>query len=72
MRAVTQRNKIIKDYKYDTSLSVMLDIFDGPWPVSVYDTKTKTYHPQETGFDCTAFTVQQLIAILGKENVVLK
>lgn len=28
MRAVTQRNKIIKDYKYDTSLSVMLDIFE--------------------------------------------
>lgn len=28
MRAVTQRNRIIKDYKYDTSLSVMLDIFE--------------------------------------------
>ncbi|MBP3705730.1 MAG: DNA replication/repair protein RecF [Clostridia bacterium] len=28
MRAVTQRNKIIKDYKYDTSLSIMLDVFE--------------------------------------------
>lgn len=27
-RAVTQRNKIIKDYKYDSSLSVMLDVFE--------------------------------------------
>ena len=27
-RAVTQRNKIIKDYKYDGSLSVMLDVFE--------------------------------------------
>lgn len=28
VRAVTQRNKIIKDYKYDSSLSIMLDIFE--------------------------------------------
>lgn len=28
MRAVTQRNKIIKDYKYDGTLSVMLDVFE--------------------------------------------
>lgn len=28
MRAVTQRNKIIKDYRYDSSLSVMLDVFE--------------------------------------------
>ena len=28
MRAVTQRNKIIKDYKYDSSLCVMLDVFE--------------------------------------------
>ncbi len=27
-RAVTQRNQIIKDYKYDGSLSVMLDVFE--------------------------------------------
>lgn len=27
-RAVVQRNKIIKDFKYDTSLSVMLDVFE--------------------------------------------
>lgn len=28
MRAVTQRNKIIKDYKYDSTLSIMLDVFE--------------------------------------------
>ncbi len=28
LRAVTQRNKIIKDYKYDSSLCVMLDVFE--------------------------------------------
>lgn len=28
LRAVTQRNKIIKDFKYDSSLSVMLDVFE--------------------------------------------
>ncbi len=29
IRAVTQRNQIIKDYKYDGSLAVMLDVFEG-------------------------------------------
>ena len=28
VKALTQRNKIIKDYKYDPSLSVMLDVFE--------------------------------------------
>lgn len=28
LRAVTQRNRIIKDYKYDSTLSVMLDVFE--------------------------------------------
>jgi len=28
VRAVTQRNKIIKDFKYDSTLSVMLDVFE--------------------------------------------
>ena len=27
-RAITQRNKIIKDYKYDSTLSIMLDVFE--------------------------------------------
>jgi hypothetical protein len=34
--------------------------------------QTKSYHAQEVGFDCTDFTIGELIAILGKENVVLK
>ncbi len=28
VRAVTQRNKIIKEYKYDSTVSVMLDVFE--------------------------------------------
>ncbi len=28
MRAVAQRNKIIKDFKYDSTLSIMLDVFE--------------------------------------------
>lgn len=28
-RAVTQRNQIIKDYKYDSTVSIMLDVFEG-------------------------------------------
>lgn len=28
LRAVTQRNKVIKEYKYDTTLSIMLDVFE--------------------------------------------
>ncbi len=28
LRAVTQRNKLIKDYKYDSTLSVMLEVFE--------------------------------------------
>lgn len=28
LRAVTQRNKIIKDYRYDSTISVMLDVFE--------------------------------------------
>lgn len=28
LRAVTQRNKIIKDYRYDGTISVMLDVFE--------------------------------------------
>lgn len=28
IRAVSQRNKIIKDYKYDSTISVMLDVFE--------------------------------------------
>lgn len=50
----------------------ILDIFDGTLPVSVFSAEDKTYHKQELGFDVTAFTVGELILILGEENVVLK
>ncbi len=50
----------------------ILAIFEGTLPVSIFDAATKTYHKQEVGFDLTAFTLAELRAILGEENVVLK
>lgn len=50
----------------------ILDIFEGSLPVSVFDAATKVYHKQENGFDLTPFTLAELQAILGEENVVLK
>ena len=50
----------------------MVEIFDGPLPVSVYDASKAAYQKLETGFDLTDFTLRELISILGKENVVLK
>ncbi|MBQ9099661.1 MAG: DNA polymerase III subunit alpha [Clostridia bacterium] len=51
---------------------VILDIFDGVLPVSVYNTETKAYQKQAIGFDLTDFTLRELVTILGAENVVLK
>jgi DNA polymerase-3 subunit alpha len=53
-------------------VKVVLDIFDGDLPVSVYDASTASYQKMEIGFDLSPFTLQELISILGKENVVLK
>ena len=53
-------------------VKTILEIFEGSVPVSVYDSKTGSYHKQELGFDSTPFTVNELIVLLGAENVVLK
>ncbi len=50
----------------------MVEIFEGALPVSLYDAAKGTYHRLEGGFDLTRFTLNELISILGKENVVLK
>ncbi len=50
----------------------ILEIFEGTLPVSVYDASTKTYHKQQLGFDCTAYTLSELKNILGTDNVVPK
>ncbi len=50
----------------------LLEIFEGGVPVSVYDASQKTYHAQELGFDCTAYTIGELQKLLGVENVVLR
>ncbi|MBE6690939.1 MAG: DNA polymerase III subunit alpha [Ruminococcaceae bacterium] len=51
---------------------IILDIFDGALPVSVYDASSSAYVKMEQGFDLSPYTLQELISILGKENVVLK
>ncbi len=61
----------MQDEKWQRA-KVILDIFDGALPVSVYDASKAAYQKQEQGFDLTRFTLNELIAILGKENVVLK
>lgn len=53
-------------------VSNLLGIFEGTLPVSVYDASSKSYHKQETGVDCTPYTIGELQKILGAENVVLK
>ena len=53
-------------------VKTILEIFEGAVPVAVYDNVTSSYHRQEIGFDPTQFTVNELVALLGAENVVLK
>jgi DNA polymerase-3 subunit alpha len=50
----------------------ILEIFEGTLPVSVYSKATASYTKLSYGFDCTPFTLRELVDILGEENVVLK
>jgi hypothetical protein len=50
----------------------LVEIFEGSVAVIFYDTSSKQYHPSGLGFDATDYTVKQLKALLGEENVVLK
>ena len=50
----------------------ILEIFEGDLPVSLYDASTAKYQKLSLGFDCSEYTLNELISILGKENVVLK
>ena len=65
-------NAVAEEVRSWKKVKTILDIFEGTVPVSVYDAATATYHPQQIGFDVTAFTVNELVLLLGKENVVLK
>ena len=60
-----------EDAKWKKALNI-LEIFEGSLPVSVYDASRSTYEKLSLGFDCTEYTLRELISILGKENVVLK
>ncbi|MBQ8357181.1 MAG: DNA polymerase III subunit alpha [Clostridia bacterium] len=61
----------LEDKKWKKALNI-LEIFDGSLPVSVYDASNAAYQKLSMGFDCTEYTLRELISILGKENVVLK
>ena len=61
----------LQDKKWEKAKNI-LEIFEGALPVSVYDASSKSYRKQELGFDLSEFTLNELISILGRENVVLK
>lgn len=50
----------------------LVDIFEGSLPVIFYDTAQRSYLPYSHGLDATEFVIGELIALLGKENVVLR
>ena len=61
----------LDDPKCKKALNI-LEIFEGDLPVSLYDASTAKYQKLSLGFDCSEYTLNELISILGKENVVLK
>ena len=69
MQSISLYNELMEKYP---KANGYLDIFDGALPVSVYDTSKAAYEKQSVGFDLSPFTLNELIAILGRENVVLK
>ncbi len=50
----------------------LIEIFEGNLPVSFFDAENKRYQTAATRFDCTPYTLRELISLLGAENVVLK
>lgn len=50
----------------------IVEIFEGNTPVIFYDSSKKEYLPSGLGFDTTDYTVNELKALLGDDNVVLK
>jgi DNA polymerase-3 subunit alpha len=50
----------------------LVDIFEGSVPIIFYDTSRSIYQPYEHGLDATDFVLNELVFLLGKENVVPK
>ena len=50
----------------------LVEIFEGGYPVVWFDSTDRTYHASSRGLALTDFVLEQLIALLGKENVILK
>ena len=50
----------------------LVEIFEGGFPVVWFDSTDRTYHASSRGLALTDFVLEQLIALLGKENVILK
>ncbi len=50
----------------------IVDIFEGQTQVIFYDSKTKAYKSYSQGLAASSYVIEELIVLLGKENVVLK
>ncbi len=50
----------------------LVEIFDGSLSVIFYDSSSATYVPHSTGLGLSDFVLQELVTLLGKENVVMK
>ena len=50
----------------------IVEIFEGETEVIFFDSSSKQYKPSGLGFDITDYTIKQLKALLGDENVVIK
>lgn len=50
----------------------LVDIFEGNVPVIFYDSSREVYQQYEHGLDATDFVLNELVFLLGKENVVPK
>ena len=71
VRIVYLRVPSLDDPKWHKAKN-LLEIFDGECPVSVFAADRGAYFPQQTGFACSDFTLDQLRKLLGAENVVTK
>ena len=61
----------VKDL-YNMEQTIAKDIFEGVTKVIFYNSETKKYISYSNGISATAFVINELNSILGKENVVLK
>ena len=52
--------------------SALAEIFDGPFPLAIYDASTKQYDFSHAGLTLDDYVLKQFRDLLGEENVILK